>query len=340
MVKHLTTAAAFSPGRSVRNESYRADVYAALEKVDPNAAFRYKNCHAPGKGWVHACLIHPTAHSRKYIPFSCMLRICPECAARLAYETRMHYDLAIRGEVAMQNYKLKWGWRLRMVTLTSSYELAPDVGEKIPYLLDRARDLFKKLWGQPIKTGPHKGAPNGAGAIAALEVGERGKKLHVHMLVWGRFIEQRVISKEWSEQTDGQFAVVDVQDFGQGEKGIRKAIAEGLKYTVKATHLSPQQLADLHMALKRRRRIRSWGSFYKAITTSELDMIYFCPECGAPRHYYREEYFDRLVAEDREADLAASPRLKYTEANNFPAGPSPPDQISAMGLQQPLPLHC
>jgi len=252
----------------------------------------------------------------------------------------MGYETAIRVTVALQNYKLKWGWRLRMVTLTSSYELAPDMGEKIPYLLDRARDLFKKLWGQPIKAGPHKGESNGAGAIASLEVGERGKKFHVHMLTWGRFVEQRVISKEWSEQTDGQFSVVDGQDFGQGENGIRKAISEGLKYTVKATRLSPQQLVDLHMVLKGRRRIRSWGSFYKAKAAVDIDITHVCEVCAAPMHYYRERYFDRLVVEDREGSLVASPRLKSTEANNFPSGPGPPDQISAMGLQQPFPLHC
>lgn len=256
-------------------QEFRSQVAAGLRDVgDERAASKYEDCCKEGLGWYQYCLEDPE-HYIKLVPMSCDLRICPTCARRHGAKLRARY--LARAEEAMSK-KWRRGWSMKLVTLTSSHELSGDVGALALGLLDAARDTYRALWGQH----------DGAGAFATLEFGERGKKAHVHMMVWGPYYWHGQIQQQWERLTG--MTHVDVKIVTDPEKGVR----EVLKYIVKASGLTPGDLVDLHTALKGRRRVRAWGFFYA--TKDVVEEEHVCPQCGSQLGWMPEGEYERRLA--------------------------------------------
>jgi len=304
-----------------RNLNFRRAVHAGLVESDPAAAFRYGHCREEGFGWWYHCP-NNDGHYATYVPAYCMLRVCPDCGQYSAHLIQEKYRPVIEAEAAKSHRKA-----LKFVTLTTNVQLADDIGGEVLQILDWSRDLYRKLWGKE----------KGSGALATLETGEDGLKLHTHLIVQGKFIKQEELSKAWQEISG--FPIVHITEISAD-----KAVKEVLKYAVKFSNLSPDQLVSLHNALKGRRRIRSWGCFYNPDIEEDVEeRETHCPECQAQLKYTSEVVFEQWRAANAQlrldTDMATLQRLNksllsvlnLTDANKF-LGPAPPnEQISFVG---------
>jgi hypothetical protein len=209
-------------------QAERVEVAKLLEKVDEEAAYRYEHCHEPGYGWVGECpdsFEHPSV----YVPFSCMLRICPDCSVKLSTQAVYHYRAAVQEVMRGQWYRVRQGWRLRLFTLTTQYELSSDVGDRVLTLLDAARDLFRGMWEKV----------EGAGAMAGIEVGPNGLKFHVHVLAWTPFPNHQEVKDWWKKLTGQTYVNIEVvgneNDYRVGNLDAitKKAVRYCAKYMMK-----------------------------------------------------------------------------------------------------------
>jgi len=304
-----------------RNMHYRRAVHAGLVDSDPAAAFRYGHCREEGFGWWYHCP-NNDGHYATYVPSYCMLRVCPDCGQYSAHLIQEKYRPVIEREAAKSHRKA-----LKFVTLTTNIELADDIGPAVLQLLDWSRDLYRKLWGKE----------KGSGALATLETGEDGLKLHTHLILQGRFIKQEDLSKEW-EKISG-FPIVHITEISAD-----KAVKEVLKYAVKFSNLNPEQLVSLHNALKGRRRVRSWGCFYNPDIEEETEeRETHCPECAAQLRYTSEVVFEQWRANNAQLRLSQEmltitrlnksllSLLHLTDANKFLGTGPPNEQISFVG---------
>jgi hypothetical protein len=302
------------------DDQFRNEVYSLLSDADPPAAERYFSCHRQGYGTVEYCP-HDLDHYQHFKPRSCMLRICPVCSEYLAARVRDRYEPAIEKATCVK----RPGWSLKLVTLTRSKQLSSSIGLDVLHTLDSAQKIYNKLWGRD----------DGAGGIATLEVGEHGKKIHVHMIVYGKwFWKSEVVERAqkskiiafpaifaylcglnaamlasiisnayWKVNPSGEYVsetwedltgdyIVDIR-----ESSVKTAVKEGLKYITKASKLTPSELVELHLALKGRRRIRSWGCFY-GIPEPETEAVETaCPTCGSSLEKCTELEFVHILAD-------------------------------------------
>jgi hypothetical protein len=155
--------------------------------------------------------------------------------------------------------------------------------------------------------------------VASIEVGETGHKWHVHAVVWGPFVSHGELQAEWRKRT-GQ-TVVWLQECGATVGKARSVVGEVLKYAVKFTGLAPETLVELHLALKGRRRVRSWGSFYNAGVEVEDEGPETCEVCGA-----RMRRVPEWLVEARERCLAASLPVFSSYAANKSGERAPPQE--------------
>lgn len=130
-----------------------------------------------------------------------------------------------------------------------------------------------------------------AGAVTAVEWGERGLNAHTHCLVLGRFIPQTIVAKCWALVT-GDSRVVDIRAV---KGGVRGAVAEVVKYLTKFTARQPDELAELYGAtlsvafsdrgdtVRSHRRVESVGCLRlrsEEEAAVECPAPRLCPTCG------------------------------------------------------------
>lgn len=332
MAAHSQSTSQFIPYEPTDpDDPFRLAVVERLQLVDPKAAERYAGCHQEGHGWVEYCP-HDHDHYQRFIPCSCMLRICPMCSQYLAGQIRDKFMPIIEA----LEYKPRPGWSLKLVTLTRRIALSASVGDEVLKTMDAAHDLYYRLWGQD----------KGAGGLASLEVGERGQKIHIHLIVYGRFFwkskeselaflrehgrdESQLsgglyVDETWRDLTEDY--IVDVREISADA-----AVKEGLKYVTKFVNLTPQQLVDLHVALKGRRRIRAWGCFYDIAQEEEPPPadIRACPVCNEALELTTEMTFVYMLLADQEQPSPESGiSLDLIRANKSP----PPNQLQLVDL--------
>lgn len=246
----------------------RADeMAAALAAHDEGgAADKLRACHNPDSGWVHYCPNDPE-HYWEFRPERCWLRICPSCAKAIAQRLRVRYAGRI-AQVERQNVR---AWSLKKIELTIKRE--GELKAQLGLLHRGSKKLFKHFWGDDKR----------AGAFAALEIGPKGGNVHVHMIVYGRYVDQAAISNYWRKLTDNYIVWVK-------RVSAEQAISEGIKYCTKFAKsndandfvLSNDDLLALHLALKGKRRVWAWGKFYGLADDIEQDEppAAACPECS------------------------------------------------------------
>lgn len=177
----------------------------------------------------------------------CWLRICPKCSQDHAARLRARYEGRIQKVLASRVA----GCSLKHLTLT------------LPRSLDSRGDL-SKLHRCTKKLVKHFWGAHGQGAFATAELGPLGGNVHAHIIVYGRYVRQDEISRYWKKLTENAM-VVWIKQITPS-----RAVREGLKYITKLGErdesgkftIQPSDLAELHMALKGRRRVWSWGCFY------------------------------------------------------------------------------
>lgn len=208
---------------------------------------------------------------------TCHLRICPDCCRRAGAR------LVARYLPVMQKQRHP-GYRYRKIVLTTPVDLRQsDVRTEIK----RLRKCVTKLFDKMLPSGWRKTC----GFVVGDEFGPTGNKLHFHVLIYSPFIDNRresgkPLEKAWSEVTGGQCRVVFIQVIPKFK--LDTELQETLKYVVKFSKsingetvmIEPSLVAILHAALKRTRRVRSYGIFYNISVEDDDPPVPVCRVCG------------------------------------------------------------
>ena len=190
------------------------------------------------------------------LPYRCELRICEHCAAR--QRARLFRQYRSLGYFV----KLRGGHRFRLLTLTLPYDQnnpIADLDQRVDRLLKYARQLFRAVWGRRNDFN---------GAIGCIEINTISGYVHLHCLIYGYWVNQKVLSCFWKAITNESEIV-----YIQAVKGkVADAIREIIKYISKVPRgRSPEMTVAIFKALRGRRRVFTLGSFYN-----------FCKDPGTP----------------------------------------------------------
>lgn len=260
---------------------------------------------------VMVCSANPQ-HEAKVIRETCHLRICPYCARREVARLLARY-MPLIGELAGRS----GSWRLRKITLTTPVNLFDDdASEQIQRYFDLIPKLFDRLLSKSGKDWRKKG-----GALASVEFGEDGLKMHFHIVAYMPYIPQKTLSAAWKELTEGVSSVVWIGLISKASP-IDDA-AETLKYATKffkvdettgeAKFLSPNVMVRLLDVLRGLRRVRSWGRFY---ALPKVEHVSTCPDCGAPLEKWHVGDWNIFVETGWSPDEQRDYLSSYT-GNNF-----------------------
>lgn len=235
---------------------------------------------------------------------------------------------------------------LKHITLTTPHSLYDeDIRENIrsnwnAVIKVLEKTLFFMFKSRATKSEKRRGRISmkrvGMGAIAALEFGEEGKKLHFHILFYGCYIPQWLLAVEWKAATHEKSEVVHIRKVRDAQEGAKEVI---LKYVTKFTELPPKAVVLLMGAIKGVRRIRAYGIFH-GIPGDEKDSPVECQDCGAPVRYIHIIDFEKEMA-DRRANLIQNSgnksgekgRLKHERNGRDPTG-QPTNQGFLPGLDK------
>ena len=265
---------------------------------------RFADCGTPGLGFVGICVSNPS-HSEVYHPFSCMLRICPTCAARRSAQlaASLEKPIAVLAEAAPRHYTLKH------LILTTSVSLSEDT--------DNLRSTMRRyrIGVREILQGLFP-ADKIMGGLIGAEFGENGRKLHFHVLLLSRYIDKEKLEKSWFDLTAGRGRWSFIRKLAHVSDGI----AEICKYVTKPTAEDDGEeiesvLAKLHFVLKGVRRFQAFGSFFR-MDRNEAETENVCRECGSVLMWQSELDW---MQHNSAVDAAARNALLYLkEANKSP----------------------
>ena len=221
---------------------------------------KLNNCD---KKWV---LLKCKGCGLEYItPISCGLRTCPKCAKKQSNELFFNIWNVVKRLRETKIYKL------RHITLTygNKGSLWSDLRE--------SKKAFRKLWHNYLEK-------KGAGALVCVEIGDKNRSVHLHVLYFGMFVFWKQLSKEWKKVTGGRWEI-DVR-LVKGKKGIR----EVTKYISKGIYRENKDLEnmfEIEEALKGMRRIMTYGIFYDYKLP---EPVFTCPVCGCEHWEYVRRY--------------------------------------------------
>lgn len=208
---------------------------------------------------------------------TCHLRICPECCRRAGARLVARY-------LPVMQKQHRPGHRYRKIVLTTPIDLRqPDVKEEIKRLRKCVSKLFDKIL--------PKNWRKTCGYVVGDEFGPTGHKLHFHILIYSPFIDNRreagkPLETAWRKVTGGQCQVVFIQEVPRFK--LDTELQETLKYVVKfsksvngkTVKVEPYLMVVLHAALKRTRRVRSYGIFYNIPIEDDDTPVLACRVCG------------------------------------------------------------
>lgn len=191
------------------------------------------------------------------VTYHCTERVCRLCAitirARLA---------TLWGDILTKYWlpQVDSLYRFRLVTLT----LAPvgDVRERVAEIHRCFNLLWRRTWGKDRR----------AGAIACIEI---ASQVHIHVLVFGRYLSKFKLSALWSEIT-GTSCIVDIREV----RRLSGAVREVIKYIGKGIcdESDPVRVALLAYAFQGKRRVVTKGCFYNV--KWKLQIRAYCVGCG------------------------------------------------------------
>jgi len=274
---------------------------AAKQYVECGRNFLYHECQPAAQG--------APVHSQLTPRYCTLATICPECAARESGRLQRRYQ----PRIATALVKAPNGAKLRFVTAG----LRPFGTEAPTDALARCLPAFKSLlkicyavpvtaqeWAIYFQLWPVSGwevadagskakarkerrrrvradrLRQGFGAVLSAEFGEQGMKAHCHALVLGRYVKQADLSRCWKLLTGSFIVHVEAADLGDTR--------EVLKYAVKFSNRTPEQLASIYRATCGRRRVEALGCFRGVC---ELEFCAYalrdrltCEQCGSPLH--------------------------------------------------------
>ncbi|NVM23718.1 MAG: protein rep, partial [Desulfobacterales bacterium] len=232
---------------------------------------KWTNCQH--KVWPFKCL---DCGNEFYVPFRCDLRICPQCNQRYANLFRARYLPVIKK--LMERKKGKD--RLMLLTLTTkntgeipgpaeikAHNKAIGKLMKMP-LRDKNGKVIKDKNGKPIKVFK--------GGVSANEV--KGTYLHSHCIIYGRYVPQEALSKEWQALTGNE--VVDIREINQKARDVANYVSKYLKkpYRYDNSEIGVSLGVQFLKSFRGVRRVHSFGIFYAA-NHKDKKYEWCCPFC-------------------------------------------------------------
>jgi len=229
-------------------------------------------------------------------PFAlyCGLPFCEECAKR---ESARKYHCYIPALEALLERNLQYPDHfLFKVNLTTPHHLLDLTNESFKEKQRLVNEFLSVYFfyyfhekGQLSKAEIRSGRCNlkqhNIGAIANCEFGERGRKLHWHLMMYAPFMVKDDIVAVWKDVTGGICQVVDVSGiYVKGNEkedggGILGALREVVKYSTKILSLSPSEVPHLYSVLKGNRRFRAFGIFYNHELLDNKEKKHTCEQC-------------------------------------------------------------
>jgi hypothetical protein len=186
----------------------------------------------------------------------CGDRTCTECRQRDYYRLYNAYAPQIK-QLGKHGLKL--------VTLTQKNR------ESLEGAVEDVRAAWKKL----RRRSPYNEVwQGGLYAVEAVNKG-RGWHVHLHVLVEGGYVAQRLLARDWQELT-GDSCIVDIREVDA---------IYGLKYTLKYLKKAPTVLGhaeEYNAVLKGTRLVQAWGSWYGEVRAKEEEEgpKLVCAVCG------------------------------------------------------------
>lgn len=255
------------------------------------------------------------SHSPKAVPINCGLRICPDCEARESYRKLARYLPALQA-LLTPNPDLP-DFRLRKLVLTTPYSLNSLTSESFKEKQRLVNDFLSvyffwyfhergELSNKEIRSGRCNLKQHGIGGLRAAEFGEKGKKLHWHILIYSPFMWHEDIVAAWKDVTGDECQVASISgikarqsyDIDNGGDLIG-AVQEIVKYATKFTELKPSDVPKLYAVLKKNRRFQSFGVLYDIELPDDEEIAHVCEECNAERERLSVgQYVSRCVNTD------------------------------------------
>lgn len=203
-------------------------------------------------------------------PYLCNYpRICPECAIRYKNKQILKYRYWLK-QFPLSNYRA--AKCLRLITLTMESVL--NFADGIAAIKNNFRKFRKK---EVIKKALHKGLV----CIQKNINKETGLyNVHIHIVAHSSYINQKVLSQEWSKVTQGKGIITDIRLCGS----YKGSIGYLLQYTTKGSYETPRQKAESFIALYRQKLIYPFG-----LNNHDKEAIrkkkFVCKKCGVPKEY-------------------------------------------------------
>lgn len=281
----LLTGTSRQPNHT-KNEHWRIAVSSALRASGMERdALAFDLCEKDFQ--VDVCTQHPD-HAPRVVPFTCKLRYCPWCEKRESARKLRRYYLPILGMLDQQLY----GYELRKVVLTTPFDLYHMTAQQYAarwddlkrfielFFFNQLKDLGK-LSKNEIRRGRADLKRHGIGVLVAAEFGERGKKLHWHLLTYCPWIDQKELTETWKEATNYLCQVTHVS--GCDKSDLVGAVQEIVKYITKFSSLPAKIVPQLAAVLKGNRRVRSYGLLNCIEKSEEEEHEQTCETCFSNR---------------------------------------------------------
>ena len=272
-----------------KRESIRALYHANLGHV----AYRLRLCSSVFQ--VEICTADPN-HAPKAFPMRCGLAICEECAQRESYRKLSSYLPALQ-KLLTPNPDFPDNFLFKL-TLTSPFELHDLSSATFKAKQNLVRKFLNayfyeyfekkgKLSKGEISRGRCDLKKHGIGGLRSAEFGERGKRLHWHMLMYAPYMPKPDVWRVWTDVTDGQCINVDIAGIKARDGGklrdagdIIGAVQEIVKYATKFSELPASDVPQLYKVLKGNRRFESFGVLYNQSFNDSEEIERTCKECS------------------------------------------------------------
>lgn len=270
-------------------------------------------------------------HEAEIYSQSCDLRICPDCARM--HSARLVARYLPKCQDLMHDHETSF--RFRTIMFSLPYALTePDIREKLISGFEQVYEVMDSLMSSRCSWKEKQGF------IVTSEFGEKGMKLHYHVIHYGQYLDQSELSRAWNKATGGAAQVVFVRGFPYQGLTVEQTLKEVLKYATKfyskdkitglVTYLPAQLMPLLAQAIDRTRRVRAYGVFYNLPEPVRSDHL--CNTCQAPMRAIPVDYFVTfcntgfLPLEWKEARTEALLHLKLADnSHSLTSGLAPPD---------------
>jgi len=219
---------------------------------------------------------------------SCDLRICPDCARM--HSARLVARYLPKCEELLHSHHRTY--QFRKIVFSSPFPLWRGVPFPLngDWIRERLQENFARVAAvmDEVISEHCPDWKSEQGWFAGVEFGEEGRKLHFHVVHYGRYLDQGKLSSAWKKATEGDAYVVDVRSFVRKGKTLEESLKETLKYATKfyskdkvtgeVTYIPAWLMPVLAEAIEGTRRIRSAGVFYNLPEPDRAK--HSCQACG------------------------------------------------------------